>query len=1066
MKASGSMKRCKNITTFIVFAATSLVAAVPGVAQQIAIPRIEQMPAMPSPYLMRDWKAVARGYDSLAFDVSRTGQYLPLVFLNTSTVNYPGTTSFGLHTYVGDSRSQSGEAINVLPAVMSGMLNGVDKRSQGGRDWVVMSQEYFNNRPAEDVYLNSPASNSGSDWWYDVMPNVFFYQVAAKHPTAGDAPHQFTRVADRWLQAVHAMGGSVTPWSHPSLEHRGWRLASMTANNEIPHEPEAGGSIAWILYNAWVATGDARYRYGAELCLEELNAYLTNPAYELQLAYGTYLAARMNAEAGTAFDVTKMVNWCFDVSPIRSWGAMVGTWGGYDCSGLIGEVNGSNDYAFSMNTFEQIGALVPMVRYDARFARAVAKWVLNAANASRLFYPGYLPDVNQDSRAWSSVYDPRSVIAHEALRQRGPGSVAPYATGDAINGGWAPTNLSLYSSSHAGILGAIIDTTDVPGILKLDLLATDYFHAPAYPTYLLYNPDSVAQGVHIAVGASPVDVYDAAAKGYIARNVRGTPLLEIAGRDVAVAVLVPASGAVTYNEERMLVNGIVVDYHSSNVPSNHAPRIKGLGAAPALLYLEGAASLYCTAADKDGDALTYRWSAPAGSFSGSGATTAWKAPAAKGTYAVTCTVVDTHGDSVAAHLNVTVVDSALSVPVIGRLVAAPGKVDLGADATVTCKATDASGGALTYSWRASAGTFTGSDSVVQWTAPATEKNVYLVCTVRNSVGGADAESVLVPVRDFTKTGTGSCTLNIPCNGSLTDVSGFNGQVNGTDITFVADRAGTPGHAGAYNGATSAIRVTNSTVLNCDSAITVSFWMKPGLAANKEMFLLSHGSWQNRWKISLTPDRRIRWTVKTTVGVKDVDSRTVVASGTYYHVAGVYNGADLEIYVDGEFESFVPWAGRLMTPAIDLMAGQMLPADANYNFAGVIDDIAIFNYAMTPPQIRDRCAVVTGVNDNAGTGLPVQSGLVGVFPNPFNPNADIRYQISEFGIVMLAVYDLLGREVAVLVNEQQAPGTYQVRFDGTGFPSGVYFCRLQVRPSDPAGGGTGSSTETTKMALVR
>ena len=76
-----------------------------------------------------------------------------------------------------------------------------------------------------------------------------------------------------------------------------------------------------------------------------------------------------------------------------------------------------------------------------------------------------------------------------------------------------------------------------------------------------------------------------------------------------------------------------------------------------------------------------------------------------------------------------------------------------------------------------------------------------------------------------------------------------------------------------------------------------------------MFLVSHGSWQNRWKISLTPERKIRWTVKTTAGVKDVDSRTVVASGTYYHVTGVYNGTDLEIHVNGEFENFVPWAGR-------------------------------------------------------------------------------------------------------------------------------------------------------------
>ena len=70
-------------------------------------------------------------------------------------------------------------------------------------------------------------------------------------------------------------------------------------------------------------------------------------------------------------------------------------WGGYDVDGLIGEINSSvgygGDYPFIMNTFELIGTLVPMIRYDSRFATAIGKWVLNAANAARLFYPEYLP---------------------------------------------------------------------------------------------------------------------------------------------------------------------------------------------------------------------------------------------------------------------------------------------------------------------------------------------------------------------------------------------------------------------------------------------------------------------------------------------------------------------------------------------------------------------------------------------------------------------------------------------------------------------------------------------------
>ena len=86
-------------------------------AQQININRIELMPNMPSPYEMRDWKQAAAGYDSLVFDFNLTGQYLPLIWLNTNTINYPDHNSFGLHTVVGTTVPSSSEAINLIPAV-------------------------------------------------------------------------------------------------------------------------------------------------------------------------------------------------------------------------------------------------------------------------------------------------------------------------------------------------------------------------------------------------------------------------------------------------------------------------------------------------------------------------------------------------------------------------------------------------------------------------------------------------------------------------------------------------------------------------------------------------------------------------------------------------------------------------------------------------------------------------------------------------------------------------------------------------------------------------------------
>lgn len=66
-----------------------------------------------------------------------------------------------------------------------------------------------------------------------------------------------------------------------------------------------------------------------------------------------------------------------------------------------------------------------------------------------------------------------------------------------------------------------------------------------------------------------------------------------------------------------------------------------------------------------------------------------------------------------------------------------------------------------------------------------------------------------------------------------------------------------------------------------------------------------------------------------------------------------------------------------------------------------------------------------------------------FPNPFNPATTISYQIKESGLVQLNVYDILGKEVSVLVNEERSQGKYSVKFNGSSFSSGVYFYSLHV-----------------------
>jgi hypothetical protein len=89
-------------------------------------------------------------------------------------------------------------------------------------------------------------------------------------------------------------------------------------------------------------------------------------------------------------------------------------------------------------------------------------------------------------------------------------------------------------------------------------------------------------------------------------------------------------------------------------------------------------------------------------------------------------------------------------------------------------------------------------------------------------------------------------------------------------------------------------------------------------------------------------------------------------------------------------------------------------------------------------------------------FPWQVTLHQNYPNPFNPRTRFSFSVPHSSIVTLSVYDVLGREVATLVNEKLATGTYEREWDATGQPSGVYFYRLQ----------SAGFTETKKLVLVR
>ena len=150
---------------------------------------------------------------------------------------------------------------------------------------------------------------------------------------------------------------------------------------------------------------------------------------------------------------------------------------------------------------------------------------------------------------------------------------------------------------------------------------------------------------------------------------------------------------------------------------------------------------------------------------------------------------------------------------------------------------------------------------------------------------------------------------------------------------------------------------------------------------------------------------------------------------------------LQIASDSTFASVVV---DTTLPDTSVQISDTLEVKTTYFWhVGAIDTAGISPY---PAPVR----FITGEGilgiDMPG-GIPRVYALMQNYPNPFNPTTTIGYDLPNAGHVTLEIYDILGREVATLVDESQHAGLYSVRFDGSRYASGVYFYRILAISAD-------------------
>ena len=540
---------------------------------QRSIPRVDKMPNRPKPYAFRDWEKTALEFDRYVFDFEQKGEFLPLIWWDKTGRNFPETT-FGIYTALGDIRmgekvnnGENHEALGALGAVLGATLVGIDKSKQGGHNYVRMLRNYFNRDNGWNVIMNFTNKGAhigggyGNDFWYEVHNNVLFYSVADLYPKTQDFEYIQRTIADQFYRSDSVMGSS---YSYSFFDFKNMK----PGKNHIPTQEDVAGGYAFVLYSAWVKFGDEKYLRAAKNALNVLYNQKENRFYEAMMPIAAYVAARMNVEVGTNYDIQRFLDWTFDGTAVgrEGWGVLADNWGGYDVSGLAGSTVHNGGYGFLMNTFDLMMPLSALVRYDQRYARAVGKWALNASNAARFCYPYEMPDSLQAIPQHKAVT--KNVIAYEGIIKESVypqfKGITPFAQGDGPlweKGMPEQTMFSVYGSGHVGFFGGTIQPTNVPEILQIDCRTTDFYKKQAaYPSYLFFNPYTSSKTVSIELGSKKTDVYDTVSRTFLKRGVSGKMSFDIAGDAARLLVLIPGGSKYSVENGRLLAGKVPVDF--------------------------------------------------------------------------------------------------------------------------------------------------------------------------------------------------------------------------------------------------------------------------------------------------------------------------------------------------------------------------------------------------------------------------------------------------------------------------------------------------------------------------
>jgi photosystem II stability/assembly factor-like uncharacterized protein len=141
----------------------------------------------------------------------------------------------------------------------------------------------------------------------------------------------------------------------------------------------------------------------------------------------------------------------------------------------------------------------------------------------------------------------------------------------------------------------------------------------------------------------------------------------------------------------------------------------------------------------------------------------------------------------------------------------------------------------------------------------------------------------------------------------------------------------------------------------------------------------------------------------------------------------------------------------------------LPFQAGFESISIVNENVGYAVGDNGRVYKTTNGGVNFIEEETSESQPEEFLLYQNYPNPFNPSTKIKFRIANTGFVNMKIYDVLGNEAATLINKEMQIGSYEVEFDASGLPSGIYFYKLATVPT---GRQADSFVATKKMVLLR